>query len=178
MLDGRIPEEGRGQKDKTQKDNTLFSKEITKISKEIEAIKRMLKELYERREGKIIQNALFLSRSRNKEDVLSLLPEERKFFKSILDTVEIYKKSILDNTLSSKLPVLEESPKSIKTDEVQAHDEENKLIRLVHPVPKFVGTDFNIYGPFEQEDVSLLPSKVADLLIKKNRAEEIKIESP
>ena len=76
-----------------------------------------------------------------------------------------------------KTPVIEETPKSIKTDDIDSQKEENRLVRIIHPIPKFVGTDLNIYGPFEQEDVSLLPRKVADLLINKNRAEEIKIEN-
>jgi len=161
----------------TQKDNTMFAKEITKINKEVEAVKRMLKELYERRENKIIQNALFLSKSRSKDETLPLLPEERKFFKSVLEIVELYKKSVLDNLISARLPLIEEPPKDIKTIESPKQLEENLLVRLIHPVPKFVGTDFNIYGPFEQEDVSLLPKQIAELLINKNRAEEIKNES-
>ena len=158
--------------------NTLFAKESEKISKEIDAIKRMLKEIYERREQKIIQNALFCSRSKIKDDVLPSLPEERKFFKSILEIVDLFRETILESLLLGKMPELKELPKSIKTDESEKSAAENRLIRIIHPIPKFVGTDLNIYGPFEQEDVSLLPSKVADLLIKKNRAEEIKIESP
>lgn len=161
----------------TQKDNPMFSKEIIKINKEIEGIKRMLKEIYERRENKIIQTALFSSRSKNKDDAAYLLPEEKRLYKSVLDSVELYRKSILDNILLAKLPMLEEPPKSIKTDDFQKPIEDNKLVRIIHPIPKFVGTDLNIYGPFEQEDVSLLPIKVADLLISKNRAEEIKIEN-
>ncbi|MEK6861366.1 MAG: hypothetical protein AABY07_05325 [Nanoarchaeota archaeon] len=161
----------------TQKDNVMFAKEITKINKEVEAVKRMLKELYERRENKIIQNALFLSKSRSKDETLPLLPEERKFFKSVLETVELYRKSVLDNLISARLPLIEEPPKDIKTVESPKQLEENLLVRLIHPVPKFVGTDFNIYGPFEQEDVSLLPKQIAELLINKNRAEEIKNES-
>ena len=38
-----------------------------------------------------------------------------------------------------------------------------------------MGEDLKIYGPFEKEDVSNIPRKVAEVLIKKNRAEEIKI---
>ncbi len=30
------------------------------------------------------------------------------------------------------------------------------------------------YGPYEEEDVSKLPTEIADVLIKKERAEEIK----
>ena len=161
----------------TQRNNPMFSKEVIKIEKEIDAIKRMIKELYERREAKIIQNALFSSRAKNKDEIIPLVNEEKRFYQSILDTVELYRKSVLENVLVGKIPVIEEIPKSIKTDDIDSQKEENRLVRIIHPIPKFVGTDLNIYGPFEQEDVSLLPRKVADLLINKNRAEEIKIEN-
>ena len=41
-------------------------------------------------------------------------------------------------------------------------------------MPKFVGRDLEVYGPFEEEDIANLPGEIADILILKNRAEEIK----
>jgi DNA replication initiation complex subunit (GINS family) len=66
-------------------------------------------------------------------------------------------------------------PKDIKTQ--QNESQNGKMIRFLHSVPKFVADDLNIYGPFEQEDMSFLPKKTANLLINRKRAEEIKIES-
>ena len=51
------------------------------------------------------------------------------------------------------------------------------LVRFINSVPKFVGTDSNIYGPFIKEDIANLPEKTAQILINKNRAEKIQHEN-
>ena len=38
----------------------------------------------------------------------------------------------------------------------------------------FMGTDMREYGPYEEEDISKLPIEIADVLISKERAEEIR----
>ena len=48
-----------------------------------------------------------------------------------------------------------------------------KTVRFMSAVPKFLGRELEVYGPFEEEDVANLPGEVADVLIKKGRAEEI-----
>jgi DNA replication initiation complex subunit (GINS family) len=69
-----------------------------------------------------------------------------------------------------RMPVLDK-PKAIKTQEEQ---NDTKLVRFINAVPRFVGDDLNIYGPYEEQDVANLPQKVVKVLIDKNRAEEIK----
>ena len=49
-----------------------------------------------------------------------------------------------------------------------------KIIRFLNHVPKFVGKELEDYGPFEEEDIANLPSEIADVLISKGSAEEIK----
>ena len=68
------------------------------------------------------------------------------------------------------MPALDK-PKTIKTQE-EASD--TKLVRFINAVPKFVGDDLNIYGPYEEQDVANLSERVAKVLVDKNRAEEIK----
>ncbi len=48
-----------------------------------------------------------------------------------------------------------------------------KLVRFIHGVPRFVGRELEVYGPFAKGDVAELPAEIADLLIKKKRAEEL-----
>ena len=40
-------------------------------------------------------------------------------------------------------------------------------------VPKFLGKELEVYGPFDSEDVASLPTELANILIRKGKAEEI-----
>ena len=158
---------------------SIFSSEIEKTQRQLDSIKKITKELYELRENKLLFLALVSSRLNEKEDLSNMLEEEKRFYHDVLEILNSYRSNVLLNILSKKLPSLEEKPKSIKTDALKEEPEDNtKLIRMLHPVPKFVGEDLNIYGPFEEEEVCNLPRKAADVLISKSRAEEIKVESP
>jgi len=49
------------------------------------------------------------------------------------------------------------------------------LVRFLHAVPKFVGVDMNVYGPYDNHDIANLPSNIAEVLISKERAEVIAV---
>ena len=153
-----------------EQQDSLFSSEINKTKRQLENTKRILKELYERRERKIIDLALLSSRSKEPQEISSMLPQEHEHFQNILTNLDIARNNILFSILSKKLPSIK--PKTIKTENKQ-----NKTIRFVKPVPKFLDTELNILGPFEKEDIASLPSKIANLLITKQRAEEINEDS-
>jgi len=152
------------------KDNIFSSSEIQKTKKQIESIKKIFKELYEKRESKIVQLALICSRtSQETKPISSLLPEEKQFYEQIVNLLNTYRDKILQNLLETKLPDME------KAKDIKADEEKTKLIRILNPLPKFLGTDLKTYGPFEEEDLASLPSKIADLIVEKKRAEEIKL---
>ena len=102
-------------------------------------------------------------------DTSNLLLEERELYGSMLRTLNLYRQGIIHNILLSKLPEINK-PKDIK-EEIK---EKTKLVRFLHSVPKFMGEDLNIYGPYSSEDIAALPSKAASLLINKKRVKEIK----
>ncbi|MCX6711920.1 MAG: hypothetical protein NT139_02700 [Candidatus Woesearchaeota archaeon] len=149
--------------------------EIQKTQTQLDNIKKILKELYERRENKIVQIAMFSSRSKTKNDTSIMLPEEKSLYEHLDKIFSTHREGILHSLLSYNLPNLaeKEKPKDIKTE--RKEQEKIKLIRFLHAIPKFVGDDLNVYGPFEEEDISSLPIDIANILIKKQRAEEIKI---
>ena len=149
------------------KDNVFASREIERTTKQLGSIYTILKELYERRENKIINSALLNSRNDSKVDVSVLLPDEIKFYESLRNNLNLYRKGILSSLLEGKLPVLEE-PKVIKSD-----FKDKMLIRFINPVPKFVGSNGFSYGPFEEEDIANLPLDIANLLVEKERVEKI-----
>jgi len=53
---------------------------------------------------------------------------------------------------------------------------DTKTVRFLSAVPKFVGRELEEYGPFFAEDIASLPAVIADILVKKGRAEEISEE--
>ena len=149
------------------KDNPFVSKDVERTGNQLESIYKVLKELYEKREGKIINLALLNSRSKTVIDTSLLLPEEIKFYENTKNNFNLYREGVLNNLLQGKMPALKE-PKTIKT------NFQNKvLVRFINPVPKFVGSNEFAYGPFEKEDIANLPEDIAKLLVEKGRAEEI-----
>ncbi len=135
--------------------------EAKKTEKQIYSFKKMLQELYEKRERKILELALFCSRTHKKPpETKNMLKEEYELFETTLNTLNNSKKQIL-HILNNK-----------KTETFK----NTILVRLLHSIPKFVSPDEYTYGPFESEDIANLPADIANLLIQKNRAEQIKNE--
>lgn len=153
------------------KNSVFASSEVQKTQKQIDNVKRMLKELYERRESKVIQIALVTSRSEEVGDFPEMLDEEKKFYQELMLILDKHRQSVLYNVLQAKLPKFKspDKPKELKTE----NEPSTRLVRVLHTIPKFVGDNLNIYGPYEEEDIISLPEKVANILIKNNRVELI-----
>jgi DNA replication initiation complex subunit (GINS family) len=166
------------------KDDSLFSyDEKKKVEKQIDNAKRIIKEIYERREKKILNIALIKSRTKsNVIDTSSLLDNEKRFFDEIVKVLNVFRNEVIDNIIggkqASKITMAKEeiNKKEIteKGDNDKNETKNTKLVRFLHAVPKFVGKELEEYGPFEEEDIANLPIEIADLLINKGRVEEIK----
>ena len=161
------------------KDDTLFSyDEKKKVEKQIDNSRRLIKEIYERRERKTINIALIKSRAKSSViDTSTFLVNEKKFFDEIVKVFDDYRKNNIDNIIRG-IPVSEaklenkEIESNVKT-EVNKQSI-TKLVRFLYSVPKFVGQELEEYGPFEEEDIANLPSEIADVLLGKGKVEEIK----
>lgn len=152
--------------------DSIFSQELERTNQELINVKKMIKELYEKREQKIIQLALSSTKTNNIPELTAMLKEEKEFFNMLKELLIKQRQDVLLNVLKTKLPMLrKEEPKDIKT-EKQAT---TKLIRFVHSIPKFVAEDLNTYGPFIDEDIANIPIQVADVLIAKQKAEAVEI---
>ena len=151
-----------------QKDDTMFSSEIEKIQKQIKNIKKMLKELYEKREAKIIQLALFNSRiSSESVEYGDMLDKEKEFYDILLTTFNKFRAEILNVGVKQ---VLINKPKEIKIE-----DSKNtvKSVRFLQPIPQLIDENLMTYGPFEKNSVANVPEKMVTLLIKNKIVEEI-----
>ena len=166
------------------KEDSLFSyDEKKKVEKQIENAKRIIKEIYERREKKILNIALI--KSRTKSDVMdtsSFLENEKRFFDEVVKVLDVFRNDVIDNIISGKqtsdITVAKEEINKKEIDEkgdIDKNETKNtKLVRFIYAVPKFVGKELEEYGPFAEEDIANLPIEIADLLINKGRVEEIK----
>ena len=162
--------------EKIGKDNDLFAiGEKDKIEAELKSIRKVLRDLYERREKKIIDMALNKSRTGSTMiDTDAMLEEEREFFEDAAEIMDRYRKGVLMNLFKADMPSMEQRKMVVNNDEKEEKQKETMAVRFINAVPKFVGSDMKVYGPFGQEDVSNLPKDVGQLLIEKGRVEEIK----
>jgi len=157
--------------------NDLFAAEETrKAELQLVNIKKILRELYEKREKKILQMAVDASRSSSSlVDTANLLKEEKRIFDELVYLLNKYRKGILYHLMEGMNPnIQEKGPKpDPEPKPVVKEEKKTKLIRFVTAVPKFVGEDLEVYGPFEENDMANLPSAIADVLVSKERAEEM-----
>lgn len=152
-------------------------RELTRI--QVNNIKKILQEIYDRRERKIINLALYKIKTGSDMIKTSVLLEEEKImFDNLLLLFSKYKSSILDNVLNHKQPFAENidlhkqdppNRRAIDPDQIVS-------IRFIKPVPKFLGPELETYGPFEEQDIASMPYRMASILIDKNYAEEIRSE--
>ena len=159
--------------DSQQQKNSIFaSTEIEKTKKQLESANKILKELYEKRENKIIQLAISFSKTDEKPDLSALLNEEIEFFNSLNEILNLYRNGILFRLLNHEIPRIfkEDKPKELKS---HYKEKENKLLTFIKDIPKFIGDDLCIYGPFQKEDMASLPKEIAEILITKGGAKEL-----
>ncbi len=157
--------------EKISKDTDLFSLgERDKVEAEIKNIRKVVKDIYERREKKILSLAVNKSRIGHALDVNNLLKEEKQFLESMASILDQYRHGVLFNLLQMKLPQLEEKKIIVEMEKLKS----TTLVRFINAVPKFVGSDMAIYGPFDENDVASLPNDVSEILINKKRAVAVK----
>jgi len=160
-----------------QKDSIFTTIEVQKTRKQIENIQKIIKELYEKRESKIIQLALMNSRSNSiKNDKSLMLNQEKELYEKVTHILTNSRQDILHNiVLGNNIKVEKTEPKRLKTDEKPKTT--SKEVKLKQKLSQFIGTDLNNYGPFEKGDNAKLPIEIAEFLINKNQAEEISNEN-
>ena len=97
---------------KQQSTELFASGERDKLEYELRSIKRLLKELYEKREKKIMDIAINKSRTGSEIiDTSAMLSIERDFYNRILKTLDDYRKGVLLNLFSGELPNVPEQRK-------------------------------------------------------------------
>ncbi len=206
---------------------TISKSEQEKIKIQLKNIQKILRELYEIREKKVIN--LAMNRVRTESDLIdrsNLLTEELSLYNEACELLTKYKTGVLDQVLRAELPVVqikesdedkfiidkkdrqdkydanetrkdeypdekgkysltpEQDRNQIETKEqtrtvdstqryetTSATNEKLIRVRIMNDLPKFLGQDKNIYGPFKKDDLVELPASLTNILLKKGRAE-------
>ncbi|MEM4282619.1 MAG: hypothetical protein QW559_00375 [Candidatus Woesearchaeota archaeon] len=176
------------------KKNDIFSvADRERLATQLANILKLVRDLYERREKKII--ALAINKSRTNSSIIdtsNLLAEERAFFNSLVGVLDEYRKGVLGSILELRLPTIagehsksitdqsnstEPSPDSSlegqKRSDVEATSSEQKktaLVTFIQPVPQLVGPELETYGPFEPGSKAYLPNDLAAILVEQKKA--------
>jgi len=120
---------------------------------ELASAKRVLQDLLDMRERKILTLALYSTRSGTEPE--NMLQEERDFF----------------NRIVASLREFQDERKRV----LEGREERMENVAILEDVPEFVGTDLKTYGPFKRGDVTTLPEYVVRVLVEKNAAKKMQI---
>jgi len=123
------------------------------IKEEYNNAVKLLTKLVNLRLKKILENII-----EGKEVPLELLAEEEKELVACLNK-------------AAEL-ILEFKEKLFKG-RIEAKKSKLIVLRLLQQLPEIIGEDLKVYGPFEAEDVAVLPENNAEGLIKRGAAEKI-----
>ncbi|MFH0986430.1 MAG: hypothetical protein V1911_00105 [Candidatus Micrarchaeota archaeon] len=147
----------------------------------LENIVKVSRDLFSRREQKLVMKALYSSRTKEEagdevvefektalSSLLKTICETRSSFESVItgDAIQSIEK---DNILKEKIEEIAGNGNGNH----QPIDLNMVLVKIVKSVPKFISSDLKELGPFEADQLIKLPEKEAVLLCSKSLAEKI-----
>lgn len=163
----------------------MFSPEVDSLKKQLFSLRRVLKEIYDRREQKILHLASNAAKtSSDFVDLVALTPEEKEFYKESYVVLKKYRRQLLLDIFSMKAPALSTKIEAKKVKEEALDKKVDKIadtfdekapikVKFLRDVPKFLGKDSSAFGPFTQGDEKELPQSIAQILINKGHAEMV-----
>ena len=122
---------------------------------ETKNIERLIENIFNRRERKIINFAIIAARTGTEPK--NMIKEEKEFFDEMLKKIKERREKVLG--------FLKEKQKEYEI-----------LVVFKQETPAFVGIDGKTYGPFKKGDIARLPEENKQLLIEQGIVEEFKVE--
>ncbi|MBI2005518.1 MAG: DNA replication complex GINS family protein [Candidatus Aenigmarchaeota archaeon] len=132
----------------------LVSDDDRRNSLELKNIERLVEDVFNRRERKIINIAIINARSGLPAENLS--EEERPFYNSIVSVIKTRRNDTLKNLLTGKIA------------------EPVPMVVFKEDTPAFLGIDEQTYGPFKKGDTVRIPEENMKVLLERGIVEEIK----
>lgn len=144
-------------------DDMAMQQHETAVHQYKNAIK-LVKEIYDRREKKIMNLAINKARIKNAIVDMSLfLPEEITFFDILVQDLTKYRKKLLYDCIDGKIKP--------SISEVSKQKEPSYLV--IEDIPQFMGPDMQEYGPFSKGQKITLAIEIASMLIKTKKIEKV-----
>jgi DNA replication factor GINS len=135
-----------------------ISAENRKVALELKNVKALVEDIFNRRERKIINQAIIAARTKIPPE--NLTQEEKEFFEVLVKTIEERRKRVLEEILTEK----------------KEEKKEENLVVFKEDFPEFVGSDEKVYGPFKKGDIAKIPEENLKILKEKGIVEEFKPE--
>ena len=214
------------ERDSFMKKTSMAEQEKTRI--QLQNIKRIIKEIYEHRQRKLVNLAINVVRTESAAylDRGSMLEEEKLLFENLLKLLTTHKQELLLQVLNNDFSLLspevssEDSSKSSSEDSFNSSsddssnkssesistssssysssessnnsqseesklkdvsseensvssDDEDILVKFLTSVPKFLGKDKEVFGPYDQGKMVSLPSSLVAILLKKGKVQKV-----
>lgn len=118
---------------------------------ELENSRRMLQDLLDSRENKLVKLALIFVRAGVTPG--KVMPEEKDFFDTLVKSIKSFQES--------------------RTDAIEGAREPMATMAVVEDIPKLIGVNMKEYGPFRKGEIARLPKENADLLVSKGLAKQV-----
>ncbi len=153
-----------------------YENEQNAVRIQLQNIRKIIRDIFDRRERKIMEMAVNKAKTgSNIIDTSALLPQESAFFEEQIRIISTFRANALEPVLLSQKRPLEASQSAIKAKELNIEpsepiNKELKKVQVIEQVPKFVGIDLEIYGPFNANEEIELHPEIADMLLRTNKA--------
>lgn len=131
----------------------LVASDDRKGALEMKNIERLVEEIFNRRERKILNAAIIAARSGLPPENLG--EEEKPFYNSIVSLVKSRRGDLLRNLLTGK-------------------SQETPMVVFKEDTPEFLGIDEKTYGPFKKGDTTILPEENMQILLDRGIVEKLK----
>ena len=160
-LDKRLEKESSSQKQILLKD-------------EIQNTRKIVANVYEQREKKILLAAVSKARSGN-PDLKNMLDVEKNLFDAVLGLLLQSREWFLENKTKKNENVTNSEKTESKKENIVEEKQENSnpVLLVTKGIPEFIGTDTKRYN-LRKDDVVSMPENMSDMLLKRNVAEKIK----
>lgn len=132
-----------------------LAREDRKGMLEVKSIERLVEDVFDRRERKIVTAAVNAARTNIQPE--NMTDEEKDFFDLVTATIRQRRDQNLKKMMSTEKGT------------------ESNLIVFKEDVPEFVGSDMKSYGPFKRGDIANLPQDNMDILMQQGMIEQFKV---